>query len=300
MKNPIATIAILIGCIVSFPFLRAERPREPEVRAAKKICNCGCDDGSCKCGPNGCERKSMHSLASIDPEGAKLYHQGNQVNVAVEDVNRLVGQWGASIGGKIAPDGKTEIQIDLPGSQHLRNKGGNDRTRNNPRGEPGKGSGLCVFTSIDHCARWANVTSLIDFRDWMTTKPGGGWPQKVDTMIAQKCKELNVAPPEYIQLEGGRELLDILRAALASGRLVGVTYSYSPTGRYGGQKISHMVNLCHLDSQHAVILDNNYIEPKEAAYEWLTIDEFVRTFTGGRAGWAFVLLDAGPPPLPFN
>jgi hypothetical protein len=240
VKNPIASFAIVIGCILSIAFLRASHAAPDQ-------------------------RNGPIESPTID-----------------QDVYR------ASVGGKIAPDGKSELQVDLPGALHLKNKGGSD------------GAGLCVFTSIDHCARWQNVASLINFRDWMTRYPGGGWPQKVDKMIAKKSQELGVQPPEYLQVEGGREQLDILRAALASGRMIGVTYSYSPTGRYGGRKIAHMVNLVHLDQTHACILDNNYVEPKEAAYEWLTIDEFVRTFTGGRAGWAFILLDSGPPPLPFN
>jgi hypothetical protein len=99
-------------------------------------------------------------------------------------------------------------------------------------------------------------------------------------------------------LEGGKETLDVLRTALKMGRMVSCTYSISPTGRYGGGRISHMVNLVHLDDKYAAILDNNYIG--DTKYEWLTIDEFVKTYTGGRAGWAIVLLDPGPPNLPYN
>ena len=59
-----------------------------------------------------------------------------------------------------------------------------------------------------------------------------------------------------------------------------------------------MVSLVHLDSQYACVLDNNY--PGVDQYEWMSVDEFLRTFTGGRSGWAVVLLDGGPPPLPWN
>lgn len=292
MKKPIATLAILIGCVISLACLRADRfaPMPDPPPTSEASCDCGCDEG------DGC------FCCSINGAKKKRQRQASPAETAISDDGDGTddgGVWSASIAGKVAPDG-AELQIDLPGSQHLRNKGGNDRTRNNPRGEPGKGLGLCVFTSIDHAARWANVTSLIDFRDWMTTKPGGGYPAKVDAMIAARCKALNVPAPEYIQLEGGRELLDILRAALTSNRMVSVTYSFSPSGRYGGGRIAHMVNLVHLDAKSACVLDNNYIEPKENAYEWITVDEFVRTFTGGRAGWAVILIDAGPPPLPFN
>src|SRR5437868_6229411 len=61
---------------------------------------------------------------------------------------------GANIGGKTATDG-TELQLDLPGSQHLHNQGGSD------------GAGLCVFTSISHSARWSHVELVENFRDYM-------------------------------------------------------------------------------------------------------------------------------------
>lgn len=192
----------------------------------------------------------------------------------------------ASVGGKVAPDGKTEIQIDLPAALHLKNVGGSD------------GAGLCVFTSISHSARWCNVGLLADFRDWMKKYPGGGYPTKVDQKIAQIAKEKGVTPPSYLNVEGGKEILDVLRAACASGRMPGVTYSFSPTKRYGGQKIAHMVSLVHLDDKHACVLDNNF--PGIDKYEWMSVEEFLRTFTGGRSGWAVILLDPGPPPLPWN
>lgn len=64
----------------------------------------------------------------------------------------------ARVGGPTAPDGRTEIHVDLPPSQHLKNKGGSD------------GAGLCVFTSIDMAARWQDVKQLIGFRDWIDRK----------------------------------------------------------------------------------------------------------------------------------
>lgn len=197
-----------------------------------------------------------------------------------------VGGNAARVGGKTSPDKGNEIAIDLPGELHLKNAGGSD------------GLGLCVFTSIAHGARWQNVALLENFRDWMKKYPGGGWPQKVDQMIAKIAKEKGEPLPEYLQLQGGREILDVIRVAIDSGRMVQVTYSRSPTGRYNGAKISHMVSLVHLDSKWACILDNNY--PGVDSLEWMTVDQFVETFTNGRAGWAFVLLDAPPPPLPFN
>lgn len=190
------------------------------------------------------------------------------------------------VGGKLCPDQSAEICIDLPESQHLKNKGGSD------------GAGLCVFTSTEHAARWSETSALFGFRDWMTRYPGGGWPEKLTRQIEAICKERKVPTPQYLQLQGGRELLPVLRAALDSGRLPCVTYSFSPTGRYGGKRIAHMVNLSHLDDKWACVLDNNY--PGENSYEWMSVDQFVATFTGGKSGWAVVLLNHGPPPFPHN
>jgi hypothetical protein len=265
MKSPILSFAILIGCIFSLGVLHAERATPPpghDCLANESLCNCGCDDSQgCYC---------------------------------TQDASNVLSQarYGASVGGKVAPDGKTELQTDLPGSLH----------RKNVASPPGSNNGCCTHTSVHHCSLWQNVPALQEFPKWVQAKrlPGGTYPGEMDKRIAMICKDRGVPVPDYVQLQGGRELLDILRAALAGGRMIGVTYSFSPTGRYGGQKISHMVNLVHLDSSYAAVLDNNYIAPLEQAYEWLTVDEFVRTFTGGRAGWAIILLAAPPPPLPFN
>jgi len=194
---------------------------------------------------------------------------------------------GATVGGPVAPDG-TEVQIDLPNDRHVRNTGGIG-----PRG-PGSGAGLCVFTSIQHAADWQGVEVLQDFQKWMTTRPGGGYPSKVDKMIGQKCAEAGTAKPAYLHVTGAD--LDMLRLACKTGRMPGVTYCRSFAGRYGGQRISHMVSLVHLDERWAAILDNNF--PK--SLEWLSLDEFRRTYVGGGGGWGFILLDPGPPPTPRN
>jgi hypothetical protein len=187
---------------------------------------------------------------------------------------------GAQVGGNVSPDG-TEIDCDLPGSEHLKNKGGRD------------GAGLCVFTSIDHAARWQNVPQLVGFRDWMTRHPGGGYPQKVDQMIKMICEERGMPVPDYIQAE--RVDPELLKRACASGRMPGVTYSRSPTGRYGGGRIAHMVSLPHADDRWFCVLDNNY--PGEDKYEWMTPEEARRA---GILEWAVILLAPPPPPMPRN
>jgi hypothetical protein len=175
----------------------------------------------------------------------------------------------------VAPDG-TKAVVDLPTSQHMRNVGGSD------------GAGLCVFTSIQHSAYWQNVRALDGFRQWMQRRPGGGWPEKVDKMFAQFCKEKGVAVPAYIQHTGGDPVF--LELALRTGRCPGVTYN----GRddFYRSTIAHMVSLAHLDKTHAAIIDNN----RPGVWLWMTREEFLSRWKGGGGGWAVVLLD--PPPTP--
>lgn len=201
--------------------------------------------------------------------------------------------FGASVGGVHAPDG-TEIQIDMPPELQMRNTGGSD----GPRG-PGSGSGLCVFTSVNHAAIWQGVEVLKDFQKWMTHYPGGGTPEKLAKMIARKCKEAGVPEPAYLQVEGWDP--DVLQAACASGRMPGVTYGKSPTGRYGGRPIAHMVNIVHFDGKNVAVLDNNYpCSPKEPdSYEWMDVATFKRVHSMGGA-WSVTLIEPGPPPLPRN
>ncbi len=188
--------------------------------------------------------------------------------------------------GRTSPDGSAQVQLDLPDTLHLRNKAGTDR------------QGLCVFTSINHSAYWQNLPALQDFRDYMTKFPGGGWPEKVDRMIEQRCKALGVPKPAYIQVQSNN--LDILAAACKSGRMPAITFcrSFMP-GRYGGQTISHMVTLVAArvgPNKMWACLDNNY--PEEL--EWLTEAQFLQTYSGGRTGWAVIFLSPGSPPPPRN
>jgi hypothetical protein len=129
----------------------------------------------------------------------------------------------------------------------------------------------------------------------MTRKPGGGYPEKFDKMLAEYCKENGVAVPRYIQVNTTD--LPILQKALATGRMACITYGWSPSGRYGGSTIAHMVNLTHADDRWWGVLDNNY----ETQIEWLTKDEFLKAHTakGRDRGWAIIFLDP-PPPGPFH
>lgn len=188
---------------------------------------------------------------------------------------------GAFVGGPVSPDG-VELQIDLPGALHRRNTAS-------------RGLGNCVFTSIHHAALWQNVPALQEFPKWLIAKgiPGGGYPQKVADLIPKIAKDRGLPVPEYIQIEGGD--LEMLKLATKTGRLPSITYSHSPTGRYGGQQIAHMVNApsAGAGGKYWVILDNNY--PGENAYEYLSETEFSRSYA---PGWAVILLNPGPPPPP--
>ncbi len=45
------------------------------------------------------------------------------------------------------------------------------------------------------------------------------------------------------------------------------------------------------------VLDNNYPD----SYEWMSENQFLRTYTGGGQGWCVIFgTPAGPPPVPFH
>jgi hypothetical protein len=180
-------------------------------------------------------------------------------------------------GGKVSPDGKEEITCDLPQSEKKKNVGGRD------------GAGLCVFTSIEYCARYQNEKRLVNFQADMRKEPGGGYPDKVDKMIAKYGRGT-----PYIQYEGTDTA--ILKAALATGRMVGVTYNGNDC-HYRGT-IAHMVSLVHFSDNWAAISDNNFTGDNQIV--WMSPAEFKRRWTGGRAGWCVILLKGPPPPPPHN
>lgn len=198
----------------------------------------------------------------------------------------------AKVGGSVAPDG-TEIQCDLPCDQHCHNVSS-------------RGEGCCTQTSVNHSARWQNVPALIDFHKWVQEKglPGGGYPERMAQRIPACAKDRGYPAPAFVQIENSKDL-EPLRLACATGRMVAVTYSRSPTGRYGGQTVSHMVSMPHCDSKWVGILDNNYM-PKDQSpggvvdnIEWMTPDEFIRV-CNPRGYWAVILLSPGPPSPPRN
>lgn len=188
----------------------------------------------------------------------------------------------AQVGGTTSPDGTEEIACDLDKRFHLRNRGGSD------------GAGLCVFASLKHSSIWQHVWPTQNIFEWMFSRPGGGYPSKVDKVIAAVCKEQGVPVPPYFQVES-RDL-EILKLACKTGRMPGVTYNFSPTGRYGGARIAHMVSLAHASDKWFAVLDNNY----PGSFEWMDPATFLRVYAGGGNGWAVVFLNDAPPPPPRN
>jgi hypothetical protein len=197
-------------------------------------------------------------------------------------------------GGAIAPDGRTEVVCDLPEVLRLKNTAGRD------------GAGLCVPTSMEQAGRFQNVAALVGLQQWMTSQPGGADPAKVDQIMKQFAPQV-----DYLQHTDGDE--KFLKAALATGRMVCVTYAgHCP--RYGtSATIAHMVNLVYLDDAQACILDNNF----PGQYLWMTAAEFIGRWKGlgpdgkpyyvhdrlGRpfpvgGGWAIVFTAPAPPPPP--
>lgn len=230
-----------------------------EASPSPRTCDCAYRPEACTC-PDACTCKAWKAKAfeSIVPVSA------------------------ASVGGFTAPNGK-EIQCHLDERFHLKNRGGSD------------GAGLCVFASLKHGSIFQHVRQTEDIFEFMFTRPGGGYPSKVDKIISLLCESKKVELPDYLQIES-RDL-EILKLACKTGRMPGVTYGFSPTGRYNGQRIAHMVSLCHADDDWFGILDNNY--PR--SIEWMDPNTFLRVYTsGGGNGWSVIFLDPGPPPAPTN
>lgn len=190
----------------------------------------------------------------------------------------------AKVGGRTSPSG-VDILCDLPGDLHQKNVAA-------------RGLGCCVFRSIDHAARWQNIPALIGFPEWLISKgiEGGGYPAKVDKLIPQICKDRGYPVPDYVQVEDTD--VAILKLASKTRRMICTTYSRSPTKRYGGSHIDHMINLSHFDDDWVAAFDNNFIG--DANYEWMSPSEFLRVANEGKKYWAIIFLNPPPTPPPTN
>lgn len=181
-------------------------------------------------------------------------------------------------GGRIAPDGVTQLQVDLPRSCRKKNIAS-------------KGLGCCVFRSADYAGHWQQEPELYDLPEKMVQHgiAGGGYPEKVDKIFKELAPHV-----QYVQDTSGDA--DILEAILASGRMACVTYNGHDC-HYSGS-IAHMVNLVHFDRKTgwACVSDNNFIE--EDQFVWMSCDEFLKRWKGQGGGWVYCLLAPPPPPVP--
>lgn len=169
------------------------------------------------------------------------------------------------------------IDVELPQRFHLKNRGGSD------------GSGLCVFASLSHAGVWHNDPVSQGMFQFMFTRPGGGYPSKVDAMYQAAARQAGKPVPEYIQHTGGD--MEFLKLAIKTGRYPSVTYA-GYDGVYYAGRVAHMVNLVHLSDQWAAIHDNNY----PGKWLWMSPSEFESRWKAMGGGWAVVLLKPGKPP----
>lgn len=186
----------------------------------------------------------------------------------------------------------TPITCDLPNDQQMRNIGSRiDR------------AGMCVFTSIEHAARYQGIEDMRGWRDWCAKNyRGGGYPEKVDKLLAAWWKHKGIAPIPYLQFEGKdpEQLMSIIDR---TNRMASLTYGFGP--RYGVPYIAHMVNGILYGEKYATVLDNNF--PFDNAYEWMGRAELIRRARLARdnrgriyegSAWVFVWLGPGSPPPP--
>lgn len=186
-----------------------------------------------------------------------------------------------TVAGRVSPDG-VPLECDYPADRWQKNLAGTD------------GAGLCVFASAAYAMDWHGIEEGRDLLQWMTSRPGGGYPAKFDKVMSEYFGSKNRPVPKYVQMEGTD--VAFVRKAVSQGRIVCATYDHSPTGRYEGQRISHMVCVLHCDGERVAVADNNYVGTDQI--EWLPFAEWQRCFLGrGGKGWA-IAFDAPPPPPP--
>ncbi len=228
-------------------------------------------------------QKAINEQVTVPADGVKIVDPAKPKRKPFLPWREVVSA--AAQGGPTSPDGLEEIACDLPAKYHIKNVGGTD------------GAGLCVWASQAHTARYQHVWPMIDVFNYMKTQPGGGWPERVDKVTALLAKKAGEPLPKYIPVEAKNDL-EILKLACRTGRMPGVTYSFSPTGNYNRQFIAHMVTLVHASDKWFCILDNNF----PSSYEWMDPQTFLNVHTKNQRenGWATIFLNDPPPSPPHN
>lgn len=199
-------------------------------------------------------------------------------------------------GGNVYRDRGPEVQIDLPAELRLRNKAGR------PTATSPKGDGCCTFASLNHMAFQMNCRPLFRVLDEIASKEeGGGWPERM-TEVVQRF----TGDGDLVVHYEGPDPLPVVKLALRTGRMVGITYGYSDNPIYDGVSMGHMVNVVHCDGGFAAVLDNN--DPAHIAWllteaelerraTWSPLDPAGLRWGKGNA-WVMVLLCPPPPPVP--
>lgn len=174
-----------------------------------------------------------------------------------------------------------EVQADIPQDMRQENTVGTDN------------QGLCVWASTQMAANFQNVEELGGLFDAMKKQRGGGWPERVDSVMKQMAPHIKYdqfVASSWDQVDEG---VRYIQEWTSTGRPVMITYGYGEL--YNNATIAHMVICVYCDDEWMAILDNNDI----AHVWWMTTQEGKRRFgwPNGQA-WAWRLHTPPPPPVP--
>jgi hypothetical protein len=135
-----------------------------------------------------------------------------------------------------------------------------------------EGSGSCVWASTISLLRWQG---RYETAAWIRSHYGDGeWPE-------DHVAKLDKIGVRYAFVTNGD--VKFLEWCCRTRRGAGVTV-------HGG---AHMVNLVHLDSQWACLLDNNSVEK----FRWVPRSEFLSEWHASN-GWAFTVVYSPAAPMP--
>jgi hypothetical protein len=147
--------------------------------------------------------------------------------------------------------------------------------------EPNYAGGSCSYASTITLLRWQgqyNIASYVRMRC-----AGGTNPE----VLAESLDECGV---RYAMTVGQRDVA-FLEWACRTRR--GAAIGVYGDGSGSAYEARHMLNLVHLDSKWAGILDNNYTQE----ILWIPRDQFLRHWIGS-GSWAVVPCYSPAPPLP--
>jgi hypothetical protein len=138
--------------------------------------------------------------------------------------------------------------------------------------ESQQGQGSCVHASIVTSLRWLNQDEVANW--WKAAYSGGEYASRV----MQRLDEAAIA---YVATEEG----DAAVLEYASRNRLVVVIPYKP---------AHCINLVDLNSQYAVLLDNN----RTGEYEYVPREKFLSQWREQFGGFAVVIIGTPAPPWP--